>query len=110
MKKINILEKAKAISQSHFNEIISEVNDHCVRLAVNKKSTFNWHHHKDSDEILLVIEGELIVEYQSGQKIILNELDSLLIPKGTIHRTIANQRTVNLCFEKTEDSTIFVEN
>lgn len=34
---------------------------------------------------------------------------TVLVDKGMTHRTIANGRTVNLCIEKTESDTIFLE-
>ncbi len=104
---INLRIKEKEFKTSHSNIILKEVNDHCVRLAVNEKSTFKWHNHNDSDEVLFVLEGELEVQFLDGQKIILGILDSLMVPKKVIHRTIAKKRTVNLCFEKIVDSTIF---
>jgi mannose-6-phosphate isomerase-like protein (cupin superfamily) len=110
MDKINILIKEKEFNKSHSNVILGEVNDHCVRLAVNEKSTFDWHNHKDSDEVLFVLDGELEVQFLNGHIIILEKLDSLMIPKGVIHKTIAKKRTVNLCFKKTEDSTVFQPN
>ena len=74
---------------------------------MNEKSTFEWHSHKDSDEVFFVIDGELEVLLFNGHKIILKKLESLMVPKGIIHKTVTKKRTVNLCFEKTEDSTVF---
>ena len=110
MDKINILIKEKEFNKSHNNVILGEVNDHSVRLAVNEKSTFDWHSHKDSDEVLFVLDGELEVQFLNGHRVILEKLDSLMIPKGIIHKTIAEKRTVNLCFENTVDSTVLQSN
>ena len=102
--------KEKEFTGSHSNVILGEVNDHCIRLAVNEKSTFNWHNHKESDEVLFVLDGTLEIQFLNEQPIILEKLDSFMIPKGFIHKTIAKNRTVNLCFEKTKDSTVFQPN
>jgi quercetin dioxygenase-like cupin family protein len=110
MDKINISIKEKEFNIPHSNVILGEVNDHCVRLAVNEISTFDWHKHKDSDEVLFILDGELEVQFLNGHIVILEKLDSLMIPKGIVHKTIAIKRTVNLCFEKTEDSTVFQPN
>ncbi|MDH4211369.1 MAG: cupin domain-containing protein [candidate division WOR-3 bacterium] len=107
MDKINISIKEKEFHEPHSNVILGEVNNHCVRLAVNEKSIFGWHSHKNSDEVLFVLDGELEIQFLNGHIVILEKLDSLMIPKGIIHKTIAKKRTVNLCFEKTKDSTVF---
>lgn len=110
MEKINLSIKEKEFNEPHSNVVLGEINDHCIRLAVNEKSSFDWHNHKDSDEVLFVLNGELEIQFFNGSKIILEKLESLMIPKGIIHKTIAKKRTVNLCFEKTEDSTVFQRN
>ena len=107
MDKMNLLLKEKELTGSHSQVILGEVNDHCIRLAVNEKSTFDWHSHQDSDEVLFVLDGELEIRFLNRQPIVLEKLDSILIPKGVVHQTTTEKRTVNICFEKTEDSTVF---
>lgn len=40
----NVLAIANEVKEKHANFSISEVNDHCVRLAVFT-GEYDWHHH-----------------------------------------------------------------
>jgi mannose-6-phosphate isomerase-like protein (cupin superfamily) len=74
------------------------VNDHCVRIAV-VQGEYRWHQHPHSDECFLILEGELEIDLADGKTVRLKPGQSFNIPAGTVHRTRAIQRTVNLCFE-----------
>jgi mannose-6-phosphate isomerase-like protein (cupin superfamily) len=97
-----------AVTKVHENFIVSEVNDSCLRLAVNE-GEFPWHYHSNSDELFIVLEGELTIEFRDKQSVSLKPQDTFLVHKGITHRTRATGRTVNLCIEKTESDTIFVD-
>lgn len=103
----NLKYLSNGVKESHDNFIVSEINDNCLRLAVNE-GEFSWHYHSNSDELFIVLEGALTIEVHDKPAILLKAHDTFLIPKGTTHRTIANGRTVNLCIEKTESDTTFV--
>jgi mannose-6-phosphate isomerase-like protein (cupin superfamily) len=98
-----------AIKDQHKNFVIANVNDHCMRLAVMDEKTYPWHTHPDSDELFLILEGELVIEFNDEPSVRLNSGDFHKVPAGKVHRTIAVGRTVNLCFESTVAETVFVE-
>ncbi|MFP7477015.1 cupin domain-containing protein [Terribacillus saccharophilus] len=85
-------------SASYANKIVSEVNDHVVRLAVID-GDYHWHKHDDCDEAFFVLEGKLYIDLEE-KTISLQPGDLFTIPAGVIHRTRSKQRTVNICFEK----------
>lgn len=85
-------------SSTYMNEIVSEVNDHVVRLAVIE-GDYHWHKHDDCDEAFFVLEGELYIDLDE-KTVSLQPGDLFTIPAGVMHRTRSNQRTVNICFEK----------
>ena len=103
----NLKNLSDEIHITHENFIVSEINDSCLRLAVNE-GEFPWHYHSNSDEFFIILEGELIIEFQDSPMITLKPNDTFLVPKGIIHKTTANGRTVNLCFEKLESDTVFI--
>lgn len=109
MEKVNLLELTKDIAEQHKNFVVSNVNNHCLRIAVFT-GEYDWHFHSNSDELFIVLEGELLIDFQDKDTAVLKPNDSILIPAGTIHRTRALQRTVNLCFENLEADTVIVEN
>lgn len=91
-------------SSIYMNEIVSEVNDHVVRLAVID-GDYHWHKHDDCDEAFFVLEGELYIDLDE-KTVSLQPGDLFTIPAGVMHRTRSNQRTVNICFEKTVNEII----
>ncbi|MBE7102458.1 cupin domain-containing protein [Bacillus cereus] len=108
METVNLLELTKDIKDQHKNFVVSNVNSHCLRIAVFT-GEYDWHYHSNSDELFIVLEGELLIDFQDRETAVLKSNDSILIPAGTIHRTRALKRTVNLCFENVEADTVIVE-
>ena len=95
----NLKSLSEGVQEKHKNFVVSQVNEDCLRLAVNDGGIYPWHSHPNSDELFIVLQGELTVDFQDCESIILKPHDTLLIPSKTIHRTRAKGRTVNLCFE-----------
>jgi mannose-6-phosphate isomerase-like protein (cupin superfamily) len=85
--------------KDYTNFIVSEVNDHALRLAVIN-GEFHWHKHEDCDELFYVLEGELFIDLESDKTVSLKPGEIFTIPANTMHRTRSNERTVNICFEK----------
>jgi mannose-6-phosphate isomerase-like protein (cupin superfamily) len=100
---------SKEVKEEHKNLMIADVNDHCVRMAVMNEKTYPWHSHPASDELFLIVEGELVIEFKDELPVRLNSGDFYKVPAGKVHRTIAIGRTVNLCFESTAAETIFLD-
>ena len=97
------------ISENHKHVLISELNSkYAVTLAVNDE-TYPWHNHPNSDELLLVLEGTLIIEIRHGETFVLKDHDAVTIPAGLEHRTIPQGRVVNLVVEDIGTQTIFTD-
>jgi mannose-6-phosphate isomerase-like protein (cupin superfamily) len=80
------------------NHPIADVNGQVVRISVMTEP-YHWHHHPNSDETFLVIEGELVIEFEDGMQV-LKPGQLLTVPKGVRHRTRpAGARSVNLTIE-----------
>ena len=80
-----------------YNQTLCQVNDSVVRLGVIQ-GEYHWHMHHESDEFFYVQEGKLLIDLEN-QTIELNPRQGLVVPKGTVHRTRAEQRTVILMVE-----------
>ena len=105
METVNLIELTKDIKDQHKNFVVSNINSHCLRIAVFT-GEYDWHYHSNSDELFIVLEGELLIDFEDGETAVLKPNDSILIPACKIHRTRALKRTVNLCFEHIEADTI----
>jgi mannose-6-phosphate isomerase-like protein (cupin superfamily) len=96
------------IHESYRNDVLSNVNDDCMRLAVFD-GDYRWHHHPDSDELFLVVEGKLLVDLVDRDTLELGPWQCAVIPAGTVHRTRTVGRTVNLTFERQRARTVFMD-
>ncbi|GED04171.1 hypothetical protein BAT02nite_38150 [Bacillus atrophaeus] len=55
----NLISMANEIKGRYANFSVSEVNDHCLRLAVFT-GEYDWHVHPESDELFIILEGEFV--------------------------------------------------
>jgi mannose-6-phosphate isomerase-like protein (cupin superfamily) len=94
---IDIRAETKDIQDDWKNFVLTEVNDHVVRVSVLDRD-FHWHLHPNSDETFLVIEGELLIDLEDrSERIGAGQL--FTVPRNTRHRTRPVGRVVNLTFE-----------
>jgi mannose-6-phosphate isomerase-like protein (cupin superfamily) len=106
---VDIRAEQAAVTESYRNQVLVDVNTDCMRLAVFE-GEYRWHYHPDSDELFLVVAGTLQIDLADGSRMELTEWQSVVIPAGTVHRTRAIGRTVNITYEKSGAQTVFVEN
>lgn len=98
----------QTIREPYRNDVLFNVNDDCMRLAVFE-GEYRWHYHPGSDELFLVVAGTLEIELVGRDTVELTEWQSVVVPAGTVHRTRAIGRTVNLTVERQGARTVFVE-
>lgn len=109
---VSVQAEQRAVSEDYRNVVLSRVNTgmhaSCLRLAVFH-GEYRWHQHPRSDELFLVVEGRLEIDLADGPTLVLTPWECVVIPAGTVHRTRAVGRTVNLTFEALEAETVFVD-
>jgi mannose-6-phosphate isomerase-like protein (cupin superfamily) len=103
---VDLIAEAAAVTAAYRNQVLTRVNTSCLRMAV-MTGEYPWHHHPDSDELFLIVEGCLEIDLAGGRTLRLNPWQSVVIPAGTVHRTRAPSRTVNLTFENLAAATVF---
>jgi mannose-6-phosphate isomerase-like protein (cupin superfamily) len=105
---INPLHESRLIAEPYHNRRMTAVNDHEIRMSV-MTSGFEWHSHPESDEVFLVIEGGLVIEFEDKGEVVLGNGDLFTVPRGIVHRTRPQgARSVNLTFESRDAVTIFI--
>lgn len=92
--KVNIPEKLESFTDHWAPRIVARYNDHEVRL-VKVEGEFIWHHHADTDELFLILDGELDMEFRD-RTVTLQSGDLIVVPKGTEHRPCARKGEVKL--------------
>ena len=92
--KVNLAEKLGSFSDHWAPRIVARYNDHEVRL-VKVDGEFTWHQHEDTDELFLILEGELDIEFRD-QTVTLHPGELIVVPRGTEHRPVARRGEVKL--------------
>ena len=88
-KKINIRKKFDRFSDYWSPKVIAEMNDYQFKLA-RLKGEFVWHNHKDTDEVFIVIEGKMKIEFRD-KTVLLKEGEMYVVPKGIDHKPFADE-------------------
>jgi mannose-6-phosphate isomerase-like protein (cupin superfamily) len=77
--------------------VIAEMNDYQFKL-VKIKGDFVWHNHEDTDEVFIVIEGSMKIEFE-GRVVELDEGEMYVVPKGVEHKPFAENECKVLLVE-----------
>ena len=86
-KVLNFEEKFSRFSKLWSPRVIAEMNDYQFKL-VKVQGEFVWHDHPETDEVFIVINGVLDIEFRDG-KVTLESGEMFVIPKGVEHRPVA---------------------
>jgi mannose-6-phosphate isomerase-like protein (cupin superfamily) len=88
---------ADACAEPWWNQTLCRVNDCVARVGVFL-GEFHWHKHDREDELFYVIEGRLWLDLE-GRSVALAPRQAFVVPRGVLHRTRAQERTVVLMVE-----------
>jgi mannose-6-phosphate isomerase-like protein (cupin superfamily) len=95
--KINLAEKFDLFSEYWQPKIIAALNGQHVKLA-RLKGEFVWHHHAAEDELFLVIEGRLTIQFRDSD-VVLEPGEMIVVPAGVEHRPVAEEEARVLLLE-----------
>jgi mannose-6-phosphate isomerase-like protein (cupin superfamily) len=79
----SLTEALAAVTEHWQPHRVASVNDHDVKI-VKLQGEFVWHSHPDTDELFLVVEGELVIQLRD-RDIVLGPNDLFVIPHGVEH-------------------------
>jgi mannose-6-phosphate isomerase-like protein (cupin superfamily) len=88
-KPINLKDKFGEFTEQWTPKVIAELNDYQFKLS-RVQGEFVWHHHTETDEAFLVIDGELTLRFRDGD-VTLRAGDMYVVPKGVEHQPCAVQ-------------------
>lgn len=97
----NLLAVAHAATQIPLQQVFATGPGHRARLSVTH-GTGPWHHHPNTTETFVVLEGELTLDFRDDESVTLAAGHSLTVPTGLSHRSRATERTVSLSLEVAE--------
>jgi len=73
-------------------KVVASVNDDDLKL-VKAHGELVWHQHDTTDEGFLVLAGQLCLQLQDGDDVVLGPGELLVVPRGVRHRPIAGAET-----------------
>lgn len=94
---ISFAEKLSKFSEHWSPKIIAEMNDYQFRL-VKIQGHFTWHDHKDTDEVFIVLEGEMSIDFRDG-RVDIAAGEMFVVPKGLEHKPYAEKECKILLVE-----------
>jgi len=95
---IDLAEKLGKIDKPWTPKIVAELNGQHVKLA-KLEGEFIWHRHDAEDELFLVLEGRLVMEFRDRPTVTLEKGQMLVVPKGVEHKPVAENGASVLLFE-----------
>lgn len=94
---VNLEHKLAAFSEHWSPKVVARFNGHDV-MVVKARGEFVWHSHADTDDLFLVLKGELIIQLRDGE-VRLGPGDLYVVPKGVEHRPVAAEEVHLLLVE-----------
>lgn len=94
---VNLKDKLATFSEHWSPKIISKFNDNDI-MVVKFEGEFPMHDHPETDDLFLVLDGEVTIETEHGN-VELKPGELYVVPKGVMHRPIASSEAHVLLIE-----------
>jgi mannose-6-phosphate isomerase-like protein (cupin superfamily) len=86
---VNFKDKLAKITEQWSPRIVAQLNDYHFKL-VKLQGDFVWHSHADTDEVFVVLKGEMSIDFRDGTAT-LREGEMMVVPKGFEHKPRAEE-------------------
>lgn len=97
MDKVSLDEKLAAFSEHWAPKLVARLNDYDVKI-VRLEGEFVRHRHEDTDELFLVLDGELTIRLPDGE-VSHGPREMYVVPRGVEHQPVAQPGTTALLLE-----------
>jgi mannose-6-phosphate isomerase-like protein (cupin superfamily) len=94
---VNFNEKLAKFSEHWSPKIVAQMNDYHFKL-VKFKGDFIWHSHTNTDEVFIVLEGEMAIHFRDGG-VRIESGEMFVVPKGAEHKPFAEEECSVLLVE-----------
>lgn len=95
----NVLTALAAVGEPWQPHRLTSVNDYDVKV-VKLLGEFVWHSHPETDELFLVVAGELTIQLRD-RDVVLGPNDVFVVPKGVEHCPKAEEEVHAILIEPT---------
>jgi mannose-6-phosphate isomerase-like protein (cupin superfamily) len=97
MQKISLSHKFNLVEEHWRPKVVAALNGQELKIA-KVHGVFPWHHHEGEDEMFMVWQGTMRVEFRS-HTVELHAGELCVVPRGVEHRTAADEEAWILIFE-----------
>lgn len=97
LRPINFKEKLSKFSEQWAPKIIAQMNDYHFKV-VKFQGEFIWHSHEATDEVFIVLDGEMSIAFRDGS-VELKKGEMFVVPRGAEHRPYAEKECKALLVE-----------
>jgi len=105
---VDITEELATLAPGKPSRIIGLANQDCLKLSVYEGEG-SWHAHPETDEMFLVLDGELVLDIHDGPTVTVASRQVVTVPAGVIHRPRAAVQSTILCFKPRVSETEYYE-
>jgi mannose-6-phosphate isomerase-like protein (cupin superfamily) len=98
--KVILADVAQGLTEPFKHLVVGQVDDYCAYLT-RIEGTYLFHQHA-KDEMYLVLEGEIGVDYYDDHSVTVGEGESLVVRGGEKHRSRSEQGALVLMFKARE--------
>ena len=92
--KVNLAQKLDSFTDHWAPRIVARYNDNEI-CVVRVEGEFVWHSHGDTDDLFLVLDGDLDIELRD-RTVTLGPGELFVVPRGVEHRPVARRGEVKL--------------
>lgn len=86
-KPINFEEKLSRFSEHWAPKVVARMNDYQFKV-VKLQGEFVWHRHDHTDEVFIVLDGEMSIAFREGS-VALKAGEMFVVPRGIEHKPFA---------------------
>lgn len=94
---INFNEKFNLFHEQWSPKVIAQMNNYHFKI-VKIQGDFIWHDHKDTDEVFIVLDGEMRIDFRDGS-VAISKNEMYVVPKGIEHKPYAESECSILVIE-----------
>lgn len=94
---VPLADKAAAIPAQWSPRVVAELNDYQCKV-VRIEGDFVWHSHPETDELFLVLDGELRIDFRDGA-VTIRPGELYVVPRGVEHKPFAAREVRMLLVE-----------
>ncbi len=96
--KVNLHDALATFDEAYAPRQVGTYNDNKL-LVVKPRGAFVWHVHEDTDDLFLVLKGELRILLRDREDVVLGPGDLYVVPRGVEHCPVADEEAHVLLIE-----------